>query len=121
MPKFIYTVILTNLVFLGLTLRTIFFRYPDSTQTKMSFLLFLGFWLFLTLSLILFFFNKKKPTAFLDPKKIYRKGLGRSITVTIGIIGFLALKFFDLLNLLTGGLLLLLFITLFVAITSNKR
>ncbi len=121
MPKFLYTIILTDLISLGFIIRIALFQFPETQKIIILMLLLIGIWIFLTLSLILFFINKGKSKTFYNPKRIYRRGLGISLVITIGVISLLTLKVLTLLNLLTGGLVLLLFVTLFLAVTSNKR
>ncbi len=121
MYKFLYTIIFANLAALGMLIRLVLFNYPNELKIKLIFLFLVGTVLFLTISITIFFLNKRKTKSFFNPKLTYRKGLKTSLIFSLGITGLLALKIFALLNLLTGSLLFLVFLTGLIAATSNKR
>lgn len=121
MPKFLYTIILFILIFIGIDIHTLLTKRPDSIQNIMLFLISTTIWIFLSISVILFFRNKKKRTEFYNPRLTYRKGLKMSLWVTTGIMGILTLKVFNLLNFITGGLFFIFLLAIHLTNTLNTR
>ena len=121
MPKFLYTIILLEILSLAGVWWLVTTKAPD---TNLIIVIVLGLFFICigtTTSLILFFANKKRGSHYYNPNLIYKKGLGTSFIVSLIIVGLLTLKVYNILNLFTGTLLSLLLIFVLLIRISNKN
>jgi len=120
MPKFLYTIILLEILSLVGVGWTVMTKEPN---TELIILMVLGLFFILvgtTTSLILFLTNKKRASHYYNPNLIYKKGIKASLIVGLIIVGLLTLKVYNILNLFTGTLFLVLLISVLSIKISNK-
>lgn len=120
MPKFLYTVVASAIIFWGVLLRYATTNRPDSPKEIFVFLFLLLIALSLTLSLGVYFYYYKKAPDFSNLKGLYRKGFRWAFLFSLGIVGFLFLKAFAFLNIFTGALYLI-FYFLLLSKVKKKR
>jgi len=120
MPKFLYTIILLKILALAGIVGILVGKAPSTNFIIIIFLCLFFIWTMIATSLILFFTNKKRISCYYNPNLIYKRGLKLSFTVSILLAGLLALKIYNLLNLFTGTLFLLLLLYTILTKASNK-
>ena len=120
MPKFLYTIISLEILSLAGVGWVVITKAPNTDIIIVTVLSLLFIWIGTTTSLILFFANKKRASHYYNPNLIYKKGLKESLIVSLIIVGLLILKVYDILNLFTGTLFLILLISVLSINISNK-
>ncbi|MBD3365926.1 hypothetical protein GF360_01130 [candidate division WWE3 bacterium] len=122
MPKFLYTILLTNILSWAAFFRIIFTKTPNTTNALFIFLILFGLSTFLTTSVFSYFLkSRQKHGKFHNPRLTYRQGLKFSLILSLGLSTLLGLRLFKILNLLTGSIFLLLFVSVLMVTTSNRR
>ena len=111
-PKFLYTIIGITILFWYLWIKKLLDSKPNSQLNIATFLIILFVALALTLSLILYFYFHKKAKNFSNLRFLYRKGLKWGTFFSFGIVGYLAMRAFNIDTLLNTGLFLTLYIAL---------
>lgn len=120
MPKFLYTIVACALLSWGFLIRYASITRPDSPKEIIVFLLLLLLALCLTLSLGLYFYYYKKAPDFSNLKGLYRKGFRWAFFYSVGIVGFLFLKGFGFLNIITGVLYLVFYLLLLSKVRKRR-
>jgi hypothetical protein len=119
MPKFLYSVIASMIIFWVLAVRFITLNSPNTPKNILSFLALFLVALCFTLSLVIYYFLYKKAATYTDLKSLYRKGLKWGFIYSLGIVGLMFLKAFQFLNIVTGILYLVLYFSILYKV--NKR
>jgi hypothetical protein len=113
MPKFLYTVTFFTIGFWA-AVAFVIYRLPPATFLNILILLVLLFFaLSLSLSLLLFAYYSKRLPPKTDSHVLYKKNLKWGLFISFGIIGFMTLRAFTLVNIFTGGLFLLFYVALY--------
>jgi hypothetical protein len=121
MPKFLYTILLANLLSAGGTVYVLIKIRPEEVQARPLLLLGLLVFLITGLSLILHKIRSAKKHPLTDPRKTYRESLKVVIPVAIFITGITALKLYRTLTPITGALLAGLILSVVIRSTLNKN
>ena len=112
MPPFLYTILLVS-AFLWWVVFRILTKTAPTTFNILIFLLVFFVTLVLTLSFPIYFWLHKKAFRFTKLREIYRKGIKISAFTSACIVSIMALKAFDVLNIITFVLIVALFATIF--------
>lgn len=121
MPKFLYTVIFLNIISWGTWAYRLINTKPDSTFNILIFLATFFTSLSLTLSLPIYLYFHKKAPNFTNVRFLYRKSLKWSLFFSSGILLLLTLKAFGVMNTLNAGLLIIIYITVFMHFKKKNR
>lgn len=117
MPKFLYTVIIVNLLSWFLWVQHLVYRKPDSSSSILIFLLELFISLSMTFSLVLYFsFHKKAPT-FTNLRYLYRKAIKLSVFFCGAFVFYLGMRAFEVAGIINTAL----FIALVALIYSQAK
>ena len=121
MPRFMYTII-SFVFFSGIAVYYIVaFKEPENvTIYLLSILIFILFGFLSSICLYFIGIKTKQVTFPFNPKKVYRKLLGRSFLLSFVLSLLLLLQLFKLLDLLTLLLLLIFFGTTWVVLAPKK-
>jgi len=110
MPRFFVSVFVLVFILWGVFLYLLLKTAPVSFSSIFIFLVVLFLALGMSLSIPGFFILRAKSRAgYFIPKEVFRRSLKWSMFVSFGVIGFLSLRAFDILNMLNGGLFFLLY------------
>lgn len=120
MPKFLYTVIILNVLSWGFFIYLTNFVKPINYLNIFAFLGSLFLALGFSLSILFFYYLKRIHKDFSDSRILYRMSFKRGMFISLGIMGLAFLKAFHLLNLLNTGLFLLLYIGFFYQMKSKR-
>lgn len=113
MPKFLYTILFMSALLWGVVFMLVLKLPPISFLNIFIFLTTLFVALSFTLSFCFYIFFAKKLPVQTNPRIIYKKSLKWGLFISFGITGFLMLRAFTLVNIFTGGLFLLLYISMY--------
>lgn len=114
MPRFFISIIVLITILWGAFIILLLKTAPISLPNILLFLGILFLAVGLTVSMpVFYYFRSQRRLAFAMPNETYRIGLRWSLYFSFGFVGFLMLKAFDILNILNGGLFLVLYILLY--------
>ena len=121
MPRFFVSIFVLLTFLWGLFIFLLLKTAPISFFNIFLFLIVLFLALGFTFSLPGFFIQRARSReGYFIPKVVYRSSLKWSMFLSFGVIGFLSLRAFDILNLLNGGLFFLLYLTLYFYLRNSK-
>ena len=98
MPNFLYTIIVLSVLSWFGWYKIFTTKLPNSTFNIILFLTVLFISIALTLSIPIYFWEANRSEYFTDLIKIYRNALKWAVFVAVGVVGYLALRAFDLAN-----------------------
>ncbi|EKE00235.1 MAG: hypothetical protein ACD_22C00072G0018 [uncultured bacterium] len=120
MPAFLYTVALVNIALWGLWARSLFISKPDSLVNILVFLLLFFFALALTIAFPVYFYYFKKAPTLTKLRLIYRKSLKWGLFLSAGVTLLMALRAFQLFNIVTVVLFVILYVALFTQLKGRR-
>lgn len=120
MPKFLYSIYVITLFMWSILAFLLFNTSPNNYPSIFIFLFVLYGALGFTLSLPFYYFLTFKFPNFTNPNILYKRALKWGLYISSGVAIFLLLKSLDLLNLLNGGLFILLYIGFFFQLKGKK-